>query len=56
MGFYERRFRAFLGFGSSVIAADGGMQEVFQAMEYLPDARSTHQRSPDEAVHEIQTD
>jgi hypothetical protein len=24
--------------------------------EYLPYARSTHQRSPDEAVHEIQID
>ena len=33
-----------------------GIEEVFQAMEYLPYARSTHQRSPDEAVHEIQID
>ena len=24
--------------------------------EYLPYARSTHQRSPDEAVHEVQID
>jgi hypothetical protein len=39
---------------SSVIGADKGIQEVFHAMEYLPHARSTHQRSPDEAVHEIQ--
>jgi hypothetical protein len=32
------------------------MQVVFHALEYLPHARSTHQRSPDEAVYEIQTD
>lgn len=33
-----------------------GMGEVFPMTEYQPHARSTHQRSPDEAVHEIQTD
>ena len=33
-----------------------GMQEVFHAMEYLPHARATHQRSPDEDIHEIQTE
>ena len=33
-----------------------GIEEVVPSAEYLLYARSTHQRSPDEAVHEIQID
>src|SRR5580658_6322339 len=33
-----------------------GIEEVFPVTEYLPYARSTHQRSPDEAVHEVPID
>ena len=45
-------------FGVRLVGDRGrwGIEEVFQTMEYLPHARSTHQRSPDEAVDEIQTD
>ena len=45
-------------FGVQLVGDRGrwGIEEVFQATEYLPYARSTHQRSPDEAVHEIQID
>jgi len=45
-------------FGVRLVGDRGrwGIEEVFQLAEYQPYARSTHQRSPDEAVHEIQID